>query len=71
MRIFLNVINELPNAEERLKGASRSTHGLAAALLPSVDQLPDIEVRPATLSPRFREGDENCQLVFPGSWYIM
>jgi hypothetical protein len=31
---FLNAIKRLPHAEERPKGASRSTDGLAAALLP-------------------------------------
>jgi hypothetical protein len=31
MRIFLHAIKELPRAEERPKGASRSTHRLAAA----------------------------------------
>jgi hypothetical protein len=31
MRTFLNVINDIPHAEERLKGASRSTHNIDAA----------------------------------------
>ena len=34
MRSFFNVINRLSDAEERLKGVSQSTHGLAAALFP-------------------------------------
>jgi len=32
MRIFLNVINDIPYPEEHLKGASRSTHDVDAAL---------------------------------------
>jgi hypothetical protein len=49
MRIFLNAIKELPHAEERPKGASRSTHCLAAALFDRNGQFPD---------SRFRGGDE-------------
>jgi hypothetical protein len=30
MRTFLNAINDSPHAEERLQGASRSTHGVDA-----------------------------------------
>jgi hypothetical protein len=30
MRTFLNAINDTPHAEERLQGASRSTHGVDA-----------------------------------------
>jgi hypothetical protein len=30
MRTFLNAINDIPHAEERLKGASRSTHDIDA-----------------------------------------
>jgi hypothetical protein len=32
MRTFLNAIKDTPHAEERLKGASRSTHKVDAAL---------------------------------------
>src|ERR1700751_5969116 len=34
VRTFLDAINRRPHAEERLRGASRSTHGLDAAFLP-------------------------------------
>jgi hypothetical protein len=33
MRTFLNAIEDIPHAEERLKGASRSTHDVDAALV--------------------------------------
>ncbi|HEY4039985.1 MAG TPA: hypothetical protein VGM15_14280, partial [Burkholderiaceae bacterium] len=33
MRTFLNGIKDIPHAEERLKGASRSTHYVDAALV--------------------------------------
>jgi hypothetical protein len=33
MRTFLNAIKDIPHAEERLKGASRSTHDVDAALV--------------------------------------
>jgi hypothetical protein len=32
MRTFLNALKDIPHAEERLKGASRSTHDVDAAL---------------------------------------
>jgi hypothetical protein len=62
MRIFLHAIKELPHAEERPKGASRSTHRLAAAFFDRSGQFPDSLLR--------RDDKENealsaelCQIV--------
>jgi hypothetical protein len=45
MRNFLTAIKGLPHAEEHPKGASRSTHGLAAGLFPSIRQFVDTLLR--------------------------
>jgi hypothetical protein len=59
MRTVLNAINDIPHAEERPQGASRSTHGFAAADLFCVDRFPN---------SLFRGGNDKW-LVILGSFF--
>jgi hypothetical protein len=52
MRTLLNAINRSPHAEERPKGASRSTHGLAAALLTRSANFPTASFAGMTITLR-------------------
>src|SRR5262249_44263557 len=57
MRNFLNAIKGTPHAEERPKGASRSTYGRNAAFFRGINQFPDTSIGGKYAGNRAVRGD--------------